>query len=568
MRKFFLKFCRNCARAGGGGNYAEARGIYVNLAAQRNDMGQPRIAIAQKPETGNKATLGLIAVFTTYFAATYFFRGYTVTLPKIAAELNGMHLYSWAISLPALGAAFVTLTFGKLSDMYGRRIMLLISLGLYMIGCILASISETFSFFIAARVIISLGQGALTPLAFSVIGDLYAPAERSKWSGLLQIPSGIAALVTPTVVGMLTDQLSWRYFLWIAVVLILISAVFVIIGLPSLSKRTEHKIDYSGSFLLAIASSTMILAFSLVDTYAWTSTPIILLLAASAVSWPIFFLVEKKAAEPMLDPQVLRNKTFLIAAVSALTSYFALLSVQSYLPLFLQGVQGTSATFFGKIITPFSALMALMGVPVGILLARTKRYKPIYIVGYAILTVATFAMVKFTAGTPIWLVIAVISVSGIGLGAIPTMNTLVAQFALPKRLLGVAVGAMFFFVFMGGAIAPAILGSVLNSEYDKTLRQSLPAELNQIADESTLKSMADPKILLSNPAMIKLEKSFAQFGDRGPALFEKTVAAIRGSLEAGLKLVFWIGALTVLFSFLLILTIPEISIETEAKDKR
>jgi MFS family permease len=526
-------------------------------------------AVSLQPVAKKQATLALIAVFTTYFATSYFFRGSGVTLPKIAAELNGMHLYSWAISLPALAAAFVTLTFGKLSDMYGRRIMLIISLALYLAGSILASLSGSFVFFIASRIIISLGQGALSPLAFSVIGDLYSPAERSRWSGLLQIPSGIAAIVTPTFVGYLTDNLSWRYFLWVAVLLTLISGVFVLIGIPSLSKRTEHKIDFLGSCLLAIASSTMILAFSWAgDLYPWTSMPILALLAASIVSWGIFFSVEGRADEPMFDPQVLKNRTFLIAAISALTSYFALLGVYMYFPLFLQGIQGTTATLSGKIITPFSALMSFMGVPVGILLARTKRYKPMYIIGYAILTIATFAMVAFTERTPIWLEIVVISFAGFGLGAIPTMNTLVAQFALPKRLLGVAVGAMFFFVFMGGAIAPAILGSSMNEAYALTLQKSLPAELNQVADKATLESLADSKILLSKPAMIKLEKAFQEFGERGPALFDKTVRAVRTSLEAGLKAVFLIGAVTVLFSFLLIFAIPEISIEAEVQDKR
>jgi MFS family permease len=529
----------------------------------------PQTAVAQKPAAGKQATLGLIAVFATYFASSYFFRGSGVTLPKIAADLNGMHLYSWAISLPALASAFATLTFGKLSDMYGRRIMLLISLGLYLVGSILASASESFPFFITARTIIALGQGALPPLAFSVIGDMYSPAERSRWSGRLQIPSGIAAVVTPTFVGFLTDSLSWRYFLWVAVLLILISGVFVLIGIPSLSKRTEHKIDFSGSCLLAVASSTMILAFSWAgDLYPWTSMPILGLLAASIVSWGIFLWIEGQAEEPMLDPQVLKNRTFLIAAISALTSYFALLGVLMYFPLFLQGIQGASATLSGKIITPFSALMSFVGVPVGIVLARTKRYKPMYIIGYAILTIATFAMVAFNEGTPIWLEIVVISFAGFGLGAIPTMNTLVAQFAVPKRLLGVAVGAMFFFVFMGGAIAPSILGSAMNEEYARTLQKSLPAELNGIAQKATLKSLADPKILLSKPAMTKLEKAFQEFGERGPELFDKTVRAIRNSLEAGLKTVFLIGAVTVLFSFLLILTIPEIPIEAEVQDKK
>ena len=513
--------------------------------------------------------MALVAVFATYFGSGYLFRGSGVVLPRIAADLNGMPLYSWAISLPALASAFATLTFGKLSDMYGRRILLIASLAIYLIGAILAAVSETFIFFIATRTIISLGQGALPPLTFSVIGDLYPPAERSKWSGFLQIPAGIAAIVVPTFAGILTDKLSWRYFFWFSVLLVLISGVFVLIGIPSLSKRTAHKIDFSGACLLAVASSTMILAFSWAgNMYPWTSATIMCLLAASAVSWAVFFRVESKVDEPMLDPQVLTNRTFLIAAIAALTSYFALLGVVMYFPLFLQGIQGATATLSGQIVTPFSALMAFIGVPTGILLARTKRYKALYIIGYAILTVATFAMVAFTARTPAWLEVLVISFAGLGLGAIPTMNTLVAQFAVPKRLLGIAVGAMFFFVFMGGAIAPAVLGSAMNAVYTRTLQKSLPAELSGLADKATLESMADSKILLSKPAMDALEKTFQEFGDNGPALFEKTVQAIRNSFEAGLKMVFLIGAVTVFISFLLVLVIPEVPIDTEVKDKK
>lgn len=532
-------------------------------------MAQAQTVTAQQPTDKRQTTLALFAVFATYFGSSYLFRGFGVALPRIAADLNGMPLYSWAISLPALASAFVTLTFGKLSDMYGRRILLLVSLTLYLIGAILAAVSETFIFFIAARTIMSLGQGALPPLTFSVVGDLYPPAERSKWSGLLQIPAGIAAVVVPTFVGILTDKLSWRYFFWISVLLVLICGVFVLIGIPSLSKRTAHRIDFSGTCLLAVASSAMILAFSWAgNMYPWTSTTILCLLGASAVSWIIFFWIEGKADEPMLDPQVLTNRTFLIAAIAALTSYFALLGVVMYFPLFLQGIQGTTATLSGQIVTPFSALMAFVGVPTGILLSRTKRYKSLYIMGYAILTVATFAMVAFTARTPAWLEILVISFAGLGLGAIPTMNTLVAQFALPKRLLGVAVGAMFFFVFMGGAIAPAILGSAMNAVYAGTLQKSLPSELNRVADKATLESLADSKILLSQPAMEALEKAFQEFGDRGPALFETTVQAIRNSLEAGLKMVFLIGAVTVLFSFLLIFAIPEVPIDVEVEDNK
>jgi len=532
-------------------------------------MAQAQTITQEAATAKRQATLGLIAVFATIFASSYFFRGSGVTLPRIAADLNGMHLYSWAISLPALGSAFVTLTFGKLSDMYGRRVLLITALVFYLAGSILAGLSETFLFFITARVLISFGQGALSPLCFSVIGDMYSPAERSKWSGLLQIPSGIAAVVAPTFVGFLTDHLSWRYFFWIAVLLILVSGVLVLIGIPSLSKRTEHKIDFMGSLLLAVASSTMILAFSWAGSlYDWSSLPIIALFLISLVMWTVFLWIEGKADEPMLDLQVLTNRTFLIAAAAALASYFALVGVLMYYPLFLQGVHRYSATFSGTIITPFSALMSFVGVPTGIILSRTKRYKVMYIAGYAILTVAVFGMVAFDEGTPVWLEILVISVAGLGLGAIPTMNTLVAQFALPKRLLGVAVGAIFFFVFLGGAISPAILGSAMNARYSKTLEKSLPPELKRIAGQATLESLANPRILLSDTAMAELQRNFAAFGDQGPALFGKTVQAIRVSLESSLRLVFLIGALTALFSFFLILAIPEVSMDAEVQDKR
>lgn len=532
-------------------------------------MTQPQTAALQQEVIRRKqATFALIAVFTTFFAASYFFRGSSVTLPRIAAELNGMSLYSWALSLPGLASAFATLLFGKLSDMYGRRVMLLISLALYGGGAVLAALSQDFVFFIAARVIISFGQGTLAPLCFSVIGDLYSPAERSKWSGLLQIPAGISAIVVPWFVGMLTDQLSWRYFLWVAVMLVIVSGVLVLTSIPSLSKRTEHKIDFSGSCALAVAISSMILGFSWAGSlYSWTSPWIIGLFAASAVAWIVFVRIEGGAKEPMLDLQVLTNRTFLIAAVSALLSYFSLLGITMYFVLFLQGVQGMSATWSALFTTPFVAFMTFVGVPTGIVLSRTKRYKAMYIIGYGVLTAAACVMVLFTEGTPLWVEILVIAVAGIGLGAIPTINTLVAQFALPKRLLGVAVGAMFFFVFLGNAVGPAILGSAMNAKYEKTLGELLPPELSTEVDQATLESLADSRILLSAEAMDKLRKTFERI-DGGETLLDRTVKAIRDSLEAALRLVFLIGAVATFLSFLLIITIPEVPIDAEVEDKR
>ena len=389
---------------------------------------QPLIVAEKRIDVKSRTTLVLMAVFTTYFASTFFVRAMNVAMPKIAADLNGMPLYSWAISLPALGAAIVTLIFGKLSDIYGRRIILTLSLMLFLLGALLAAVSRTFEFNIAARVIIALGQGSLAPLCFATLGDLFSPTERSKWSGLLNIPSGTTAVIGPTLVGMITDNLSWRYLFWITALLVMISGVLVFCCMRAPAQRASHKIDFRGACLLAVASSMMILGFSWAGTtYSWTSVQIIGLLGGSAVFWIIFLRVEGRVAEPMLDPQVLKNRTFLTAAIAGFLSFFGLIGILMCYPLFLQGVQGSSATLSGQIITPYGMLTAFMGVPAGFLLARTRRCKSMYIVGYAVLTASMFGMATLNERSPLWVGVVVTSFAGLGLGAIPTINTLVSQ---------------------------------------------------------------------------------------------------------------------------------------------
>ena len=514
--------------------------------------------------------LGLLTVFTLYFTTNFFIQTLGIARPRMAAELDGMALYAWLISIPSLAAAFVTLLFSKFSDIYGRRFMLLICMVLFLVGTIWSAVAPTFVILIAANTLARLGNGALLPLLYSVLGDMFAPVQRSRWVGLLHVPQGFIALCGPTLGGWFVDNLSWRHIYWMGVPLVVLGLIMVPIGVPPLATKSVRriKIDVRGTILVAAASSATILGFSFAGTtYPWASVQVIGLLGAGLLFWVLFFKAEEHADEPIMDPQVFRNRTFLTVAVSGMLSFIGLMAVMMYYPIFLQGVQGMTVMRSGQILTPLNVLMAFMGVPTGFILARTKRYKWMYIMGYGLLTAVMFGIVFFNSGTPVYMSVLAVVLAGFGLGTIPTINTLVAQWAVPKRLLGASMGAIFFSITMGMAIAPAVLGPVMNAAYARKLEAALPSRLHQFADKATMTALGDPKALLSPAAMKALETTFGEAGSSGRELFRQTVEAIRASMEAGLRAVFLLGAVTMLISFVLILTVPEVSMDAVVEDR-
>jgi MFS family permease len=228
------------------------------------------------------------------------------------------------------------------------------------------------------------------------------------------------------------------------------------------------------------------------------------LLLISLVAWTWFLRIEKRVEAPILDPHIFMNRTFMTAAGAIFLSYFGMLGIAAYGPIFVQTVMNVSPTVSGSMQTPFTMIVAFMGIPTGFVLARTRKYKGMYIIAYALAALALFVMWQFTALTPIWWYVLVTSLAGFGIGMLGTITTLVAQFAVPRRLLGAAVGAIFFFQMIGLVVAPSILGLAQNSATD---------------------------------------------------------------LESGLKLVFLAGAVAMLIALLMILTIPEISMESDAHEK-
>lgn len=459
----------------------------------------------QNPPADRKAVIGLWAVFLTQFVSFLFINGRNIAQPGIIDELDGMALFSWLIALPALAGAASTLLFGKLSDIYGRRAILLLSIGIFLLGLGISAKTTTMAFLVASATFMSIGHFPIIPLCFTAIGDLFPPAERAKWTGLLSLPSGMAALIGPVLGGMVAESaVGWRGLYWGTIPLMLIASGLLVAGLPKNAQTVKPKMDVRGTVVMVFATTTLFIGFSSLGApnRLWTGA---ILLVISLAAWIGFLRIEKQAEAPILDPHIFMNRTFMTAAGAAFLSFFGMLGIMAYSPIFVQTVMKISPTISGSMLTPYTVIVAFMGIPTGLTLARTRKYKWMYVIGYAIATIALFAMWQFTAAIPIWWYVLVTSLAGLGFGAIGTITTLVAQFAVPRRLLGVAVGAIFFFQMIGLVVAPSLLGLVQSGA---------------------------------------------------------------SNLESGLKSVFLIGAVAMTVGLLMILTIPEISMEAgDAREK-
>jgi MFS family permease len=515
--------------------------------------------------------LAMTAIFAVYGTMTYFVQFLPIARPRMAAELNGMSLYSLSISLPALVSAFVTLIFGKFSDLFGRRFIIMVALSFALVGSILSAISQSFPFLILAGVVGAVGAAPMMPLVFAVVGDMFAPDKRGKWIGLLNAPLLFFAATGPILGGLFTDYLSWRWIYWISLPLVIFCLIMVYLGVPStVQKGSKSNIDYLGCLLVLIAASTMIYGLSLAGTHPWSSIEVVGILAVSILFWVLFIWSEFHAKEPVLDPKVFQNRIFLTVAGASMFSFFGQIGIFMYLPMFLQGVQGRTATLSGAISTPFSAVMAAIGIPVGFLISRTKRFKWMYVLGFGLATIVMFELVFFNEGTPLFLILLGAAVIGVGMGAVPVINTLVIQNAMPQKLLGVAMGAIFFCIAMGTALAPVVLDSARNSTSAQYLARSAPDELKSL-DKETFAKLTDSKVLFNKKGeidtnIVALEQSLKDKWPEKKDLLDKTVKAIRGSQEAGMSAAFLVGAIAMLISFLIICTIPKNSLANSVKE--
>ncbi len=374
-------------------------------------------------------------------------------LPRIVGDLNGADYYTWVVTAYLLTSTVTVPVYGKLSDLYGRRPMLLLGIVLFLVGSALSGLSQSMWQLILFRGIQGLGAGSLFPIALAVIGDLFTPAERGKYQGLFGAVFGIAFLLGPGLGGFLTDTFSWHAIFYVNVPIGILALVVITALLPNVRKEgARPKIDVLGSATLVGGLVPILIALTIAEDGNWGNPWIWGLIGLGVVLIVTFVVIEARTEEPIIPLHLFRSRTFSASMVAIFLATFGFGAAIIFLPLYYQVVQGASATESGYKLLPFLGGLILSSIASGQVVARTGRYKPVLLVGMVFLAVGLALMTQLRAETSDAMLWSWMFVTGLGVGPTFAVFTIVVQNSVPFHELGAATSDLTLFRQIGTTV--------------------------------------------------------------------------------------------------------------------
>lgn len=416
-------------------------------------------------------------------------------MPRIIEELQGLSMYAWVTTAYMLTSTVSVPLYGKLSDQYGRKPILILGVLLFLTGSALCGLSGEFGplpvvgegmmQLVVFRALQGLGAGALMTVSFAVMADLYPPRERGRLFGVFGSVFGLATVIGPFIGGFFTDHGSvtlagydiagWRWVFYVNLPLGALALFMIIYRMPQLRKGGGGEIDYLGAVLVVLTAATALLALTLGGThYAWDSAHIVGLFAVSALSLAIFIWVEARAREPILPLHLFSVPTFRSATLGSFVMSMAFLGVVMFMPLYMQVVQGVSATQSGVALLPLMLALIVSSIGSGRIVTRTGKYKALMIAGGVVLFVGVVSLTGITADTTQADLTWRLALTGLGLGPAQSLFSLVIQNAAPSNQIGVATSMSQFSRQMGSTVGVAIFGTLLTHALTAELPKHVP----------------------------------------------------------------------------------------------
>jgi EmrB/QacA subfamily drug resistance transporter len=517
--------------------------------------------------TRQKALI-MVAIMMALFLAALDQTIVGTALPRIVTDLAGNNLYTWVVTVYLLSSTVTVPIYGKLSDVYGRRPLLLLGVGLFLVGSALSGLSQSMTDLIIFRGVQGLGAGAIFPIALAVIGDLFSPAERGRYQGLFGAVFGLSFIIGPFLGGFLTDNLSWHWIFYVNLPIGIAALAVIAAQLPNTGNTRgvrARDLDFLGIGVFSAAAVSLLLGLTnkgLTDSsgalYGWGSANVLVYLVAAAALTVGFVVVEHFAKEPIIPLDLFRNRSYTTVNVATFFIAFGFFCAIIFLPRYFQAVQGLSATASGYRTWPLMLGLIASSTLGGLMVSRTGRYKTMLIGSAVILTVGMYLMTRLTVDTGYWTLSLWMLIAGVGVGPAFSVTTVALQNAVPLRRIGVATSNMTFFRQIGGSVGLAVAGTIFASTFATQLPSSLTSHGVPAAVVSRL-SQASGAATNSLTGVGNLNSQLAKaLPAQADAVIPKVAAGIQDDLSTAIAGLMWLGAGSAFLALLFLLGMPEL----------
>lgn len=448
-----------------------------------------------------------VALMVTMLLASLNQTVLSTALPTIVGDLGGVNHMSWVITAYILASTVMMPVYGKVSDLLGRKPVLLAAIVLFVGGSLVGAAAQTMSWLILARVIQGLGGGGLIILSQAAIADVVPARERGKYMGFMGAVFAVSSVAGPLLGGWLTEGPGWRwaFTLNIPLGIVAIVAVSVFLRLPKRERQDTLHIDYLGMILLTGATTAFILICTWGGSqYDWASPQILWLTVAVVVATAAFIVTETRVSDPVLPLSLFRDRNFTLTTLTGLVVGVAMFGMLGYMPTYIQMVKGVDATVAGLLMTPMMGSVLLTSVGSGFIVSRTGRYKLFPLVGMVLMGLGLWLMSTLTVDDSTWLMCVYLAVFGAGIGLSMQILVLIVQNSFPNRVVGTATASSNFFRQVGATVGSAVVGSLFVSRLQDLLTENLPQAPGGAGAGATDANSFTPEAVQKLPDMFRV----------------------------------------------------------------